>query len=122
VSFGKAMNHAMQLESLLADKTATAERPAAVFAFLCLGVIESLANGLMTATDGVRLFFDADNCLYVRKEMRDKLADKIMSHGVQLPDLFTVLPAEEAHREFQHELSTMRALCLKLLDEHKRVA
>jgi hypothetical protein len=116
------MNHAMQLESLLADKTATAEQPAAVFAFLCLGVIESLANGLMTATDGVRLFFDADNCLYVRKEMRDKLADKIMSHGVQLPDLFTVLPAEEAQREFQHELSTMRALCLKLLDEHKRVA
>ena len=63
----------------------------------------------MTATDGVRLFFDVENCLCVRKQMRDKLADKIMSRGVQLPDLFTVLPAEEAQREFQHELATVRA-------------
>jgi hypothetical protein len=30
--------------------------------------------------------------------------DEIMSRGVQLPDLFEALSAEEAHREFQHEL------------------
>ena len=42
-----------------------------------------------------------------------------MSHGVQLPDLFTCLPAEEAQREFLHELETMRSLCLKLLDKER---
>jgi len=45
-----------------------------------------------------------------------------MSHGVQLSDLFTVLPAEEAHRQLHHELATMRALCLKLLDDKRLVA
>jgi len=39
------------------------------------------------------------------------LTDKVMSHGVQLPDLFDALPADEAHRQFQRELATMRALC-----------
>ena len=39
------------------------------------------------------------------------LTDKVMSHGVQLPDLFEALPADEAHRQFQRELATMRALC-----------
>ena len=39
------------------------------------------------------------------------LTDKVMSHGVQLPDLFEALPADEAHRQFQRELGTMRALC-----------
>jgi hypothetical protein len=51
----------------------------------------------------------------------DKTADAIMSHGVQLPDLFDVLPREEAHREFQRELAIMRALCLKLLEEKQLV-
>ena len=31
--------------------------------------------------------------------------------------LFDALPREEAHREFQRELATMRELCLKLLAE-----
>ncbi len=33
-----------------------------------------------------------------------------MSLGVQLPDLFEWLPAEEAQREFYHELETLRSL------------
>jgi hypothetical protein len=45
-----------------------------------------------------------------------------MSHGVQLPDLFEVLPPEEAHREFQRELATIRSLCLKLLEGQRLVA
>jgi hypothetical protein len=45
-----------------------------------------------------------------------------MSHGVQLPDLFDLLPADEAHRQFQHELATMRTLCLKLLEDKQLVA
>jgi hypothetical protein len=42
-----------------------------------------------------------------------------MGRGVQLADLFDVLPVEEAHREFQHELQAMKVLChAVLLDEH----
>jgi hypothetical protein len=94
----------------------------ALFALLNLGMIESLANGLVSASDAVRVFFNADNCLFVRQQLRDKVADKVMSHGVQLPDLFDVLPKEEAHREFQHELAAMRSLCLKLLEKKRLVA
>jgi hypothetical protein len=112
----------MELKDLLSDSRATSARPLAVFALLNLGVIESLASGVLSATDALRLFFHADNCLFVRKHLRDKLADKIMSHGTQLPDLFTVLPAEEAHRQFHYELATIRALCLKLLDDYRWVA
>jgi hypothetical protein len=54
--------------------------------------------------------------------LRDKTADAIMSHGVQLPDVFDVLSREEAHREFQRELATMRDLCLKLLAEKQLIA
>jgi hypothetical protein len=39
-----------------------------------------------------------------------------MSHGIQLTDLFDSLPAEEAQREYLHELEMMRSLCLKLLE------
>ena len=91
------------------------------FALLCLGIIESLAGGLVSATDALRLFFHAENCLFVRESLKQRLADRIMSHGVQLPDLYIALPAEEAQREFQHELATMRSLWLRLLEE-KRIA
>ncbi len=98
----------MDLKVLLSEPRGTSTRPAAVFALPTLGIVESLANGLRSATDALRVFFHADNCLFVRGHLRDKLADKSMSRGVQLPDLFTVLTAEEAHREFQRELATMR--------------
>ena len=78
--------------------------------------------GVFTTTDALRVFFHTENCLFVRKQLRDKLADAIMSHGVQLPDLFEALPPEEAHREFQRELATIRLLCLKLLEAQRLVA
>ena len=94
----------------------------AVFALLNLGVIESLANGLLSATEARKILFHAENCLFVRKHLREKIADEIMSHGVQLPDLFEVLPAEEAHRQFQRQLAIMRSLCLKLIEARQMVA
>lgn len=93
-----------------------------LFALLSLGIIESLASGLVSAADAVRVFFNAENCLFVRKRLGNKLADQIMGHGVQLMDLFDVLPAEEAQQEFQRELAAMRSLALKLLEEKKLVA
>lgn len=115
------MNNSMSLKTLLAASGGTPAQQLVLFALLNLGIIESLANGLLSATNALRVFFHTENCLFVRKQLHDKAADAIMSHGVQLPDLFDVLPREEAHREFQRELATMRALCLKLLEEKQLV-
>jgi hypothetical protein len=93
-----------------------------LFALLNLGIAELLANGAMSSLDATRLFFNAENCLYVRKKLRDKVADKIMGHGVQLHDLFEVLPSREAQQEFQRELTAIRSLCLQLLQQHELVA
>jgi hypothetical protein len=116
------VSDAIDLEALMFESSRASARPLTVFALLNLGVIESLANGVISASDALRIFFHADNCLFVRKNLRDKRADRIMSHGVQLPDLFTVLPAEEAHRELHRELAVMRGLCLKLLQGKRSVA
>lgn len=91
-----------------------------LFALLVLGVVESLSRGQIGPTEAVQIFFSAENCLFVRKDMRIKGADRLMSHGVQLPDLFDILPAEEAHRQFQHELERMRRLSLDLLDASQK--
>lgn len=92
------------------------------FALLNLGLVESLASGVLSATEAIQRFYHADNCLYVRKHLRSKEANAIMSHGVQLPDLFEFLPAEEAQREFYHELEGIRSLCLKLLEKERAVS
>jgi hypothetical protein len=84
------------------------------FALLNLGLVQSLASGVVGPTEAVERFYHAENCRYVQKHFRQQAAT-LMSHGVQLPDLFASLPAEEARREFYHELEIMRALCLQLL-------
>ncbi len=116
------MNPILSLKALLAASGGTSAQQFVLFALLTLGMLESLANGVLSATDALRMFFHAENCLFVRKQLRDKTADAIMSHGVQLPDLVEALPLAEAHREFQRELAAMRALCLKLLEEKPFVA
>jgi hypothetical protein len=93
-----------------------------LFAVLNLGIVELLASGAMSSLEATRLFFNADNCVYVRKKLRDKVADKIMGHGVQLHDLFEVLPSREAQKEFQRELTSIKTLCLQLLEQHELVA
>jgi hypothetical protein len=90
-----------------------------LFALLNLGLVQSLASGILSPTEAVERFYHAENCLYVQRHFRQKEANTIMSHGVQLPDLFEWLPAEEAQREFYHELETMRSLCLQLLEKRR---
>ena len=104
------MSHSMSLQALLTASNAVPGQPLALFALLTLGILESLAHGLLSVTDALRIFFHAENCVFV------------LSHGVQLPDLFEALPTAEAQREFQRELATMRALCLKLLEKKQLVA
>jgi hypothetical protein len=116
------MNDWMDFKTLLANTGRKLAQRKALFALLNLGIVESLANGLVSASDALWLFFHADNCLFVRRQLRDKIADEIMSRGVQLPDLFDSLPSDEAQREFQHELATLRRLCLKLLEKKPLVA
>ena len=116
------MHHRMSLQALLAVSHESPGQRVALFALLSLGIIESLTYGLLSVTDALRVFFHAENCLFIRKHVRDKTADAVMSHGVQLPDLFEALPPAEAQREFQRELATMRALCLKLLEQKQLVA
>ena len=116
------MYHSMSLQALIAASNECPDQRLALFALLTLGILESLAHGLLSASDALRVFFHAENCLFVRKHLRNKTADAVMSHGVQLPDLFEALPPAEAQRAFQRELATMRALCLKLLAQMQLVA
>jgi len=90
-----------------------------LFALMNLGLVQSLASGILSPAEAVERFYHADNCLYVQRCLRKREANAIMSRGIQLPDLFDCLPAEEARREFYHELETIRALCLKLLGEKR---
>ena len=106
---------------LLSDSRGKPTQQLELFALLNLGIAQSLASGVLSATESIQRFYHADNCLYVRKHLRSKQANAIMSHGVQLPDLFDCLPAEEAQREFFHELETIRSLCLKLLEKGCRL-
>ena len=93
-----------------------------LFALVNLGIIQSLASGVLTATEAVQRFYHAENCLYVRKHLRNREADVIMGHGVQLPDLFDSLETEEAQRELYHELEIMRSRCLSLLEKGRAPA
>jgi hypothetical protein len=116
------MESAIRLNAILADASDNQDDRLTIFAVVNLGIIESLANGSLNAKDVVLFFFNADNCLHVRKHLKNKLADKIMSHGVQFPDLFEILPVEEAQRQFLHELSVMRSLCFQLIDRGRVAA
>lgn len=92
------------------------------FAVICLGIVELLTRGAISPSEGLRLFFHGNNCRYIREHFAHTEADEIMSHGVQLPDLFDTLPAEQAQQEFQRELATIRALCLRLLGDERAAA
>jgi hypothetical protein len=116
------MMKSIDLSKLLSGVEGDATPRLGLFALLSLGVVELLTSGALSSEDATRFFFNAENGLYVRKKLRDKMADRIMSHGVQLQDLFEVLPGREAQQEFQRELGSIRSLCLQLLDQHELVA
>ena len=116
------MNKRIDLAALLEGSGKTRAEQAAVFALVSLGIVESLSSGLLSAGECLGYFFHADNCLFVRKRLRVKAADEIMSHGVQLPDLFDALPTDQAQREFNRELAKLRNLCLGLLGQKRSAA
>lgn len=86
-----------------------------LFALVNLGLVQSLSSGIMTPSAAIERFYHGENCQHVKKHLRTKEAQEIMSRGVQLADLFDTLPAEDAQREFFQELESIRSLCLKIL-------
>jgi hypothetical protein len=103
----------------LAVLTGRQQQPMALFAVATLGILDSLAAGSLTPTEAIRIFFHVKNCRFVRSKLHDPRADEIMGRGVQLADLFDAMPVEEAHREFQHELAAMKAMCHELLQAER---
>jgi non-ribosomal peptide synthetase component E (peptide arylation enzyme) len=94
------MNYRLELKTVLAEAGNAPEQQLALFALLNLGLVESLASGSVSASDAVRFFFHAENCLFVRRRLRDRTADEVMSRGVQLPDLFEALPVKKLSGSF----------------------
>ncbi|GAB4582136.1 MAG: hypothetical protein Fur0022_48920 [Anaerolineales bacterium] len=89
------------LKNLFYESSQAHQEQLGIFALLNLDILESLNNGLLSVSDALQTFFNAENSLFVRKRLQDRVADEIMSRGVQLPDLFEALPPDEAQREFQ---------------------
>ena len=90
----------IKLKSLLGGATTSERQALEAFAVLNLGLIESLRSGTISANDGVVRFYNAANCLFVRRKMKNSLCDEIMSRGVQLADLFDALSPASARRQF----------------------
>ena len=64
------MEKKIELETLLAAVDKRVTDHLAIFALINLGLIESLANGLIGATEVVGRFYFADNCLTVRSSSK----------------------------------------------------
>ncbi len=109
------MTNNIYLKNVLSEAGSLPAQQLTLFALLNLGILDSLTSGVISATDARRIFFNAENCLFIHRHLQDRTADAIMRHGVQLP------PAE-AQREFQRELTKMRTFCLSLLEEKQVVA
>ena len=115
------MQDFIHLPNLLSQASSRSQQITS-FALVCLGVVESLANGAISSTDSIRMIFHAENCRFVRDVLQDETTDEIMSRGVQLADLFDALPVDKAQQEYQRELLAMHALCLGLIDRDRQAA
>lgn len=116
------MKPALQLENLLQTSGKEGVDPLTVFAFMILGVIESLSSNLMSPKESVRVVFNFENCSYVKERLKKKAANEVMGRGVQLNNLFDGLPLEEAKREYARELAAMKTLCMNLIEREHLVA
>jgi len=111
----KVMKQPLRLQSMLSGSKSKYADDLRTFATIALGVVDSLAAGVTTATEAVSYFFHAENCLFVKTRLKNRLASQIMGRGVQLPDLSEALAPEAAFQEYQRELAGIRSLTLTLL-------
>jgi hypothetical protein len=117
---GKRMSPGIDLEELLGAKQRAKDR-AKLFAMLVFGVVERLESGSLSPEQSIREFFGAKNCLFVSERMKSRLANEVMGIGVQLDDLFRILPPSTAKRAFKQNLESIRSLCHRLL-KHRQPA
>ena len=83
------MKHAHTLRVVLSGLSGDlAHQQLELFAMLNLGIVQSSASGVLSPTEAIERFYHADNCLNVRKQLRNREANVIMSHGVQYPFVF----------------------------------
>jgi hypothetical protein len=103
------------LKTLLDQSGRTRNQKVAALATLMLGVVEALSRDALDPTGATVALFNAENCIYVHRQLKNSAADEIMSRGVQLTDLFDILPPGKAKAEFAKELEAMRRLSVGLL-------
>lgn len=108
------INRKIDLHSLLGNGC-TPRQALDAFAVINLGLVESMRDRVISPDDAIPRFYNAANCLFAHRKLKNVVADDIMGRGVQLSDLFDALPPATAEREFAAELNAMRKLCLKLL-------
>lgn len=116
------MTQRINLRTLLGNGQETSDDRLALFAWLNLGIVESLTRGILKPEEAVRIFFHGDNCLFVKTEFGEETAEEIMSRGVQLNDIFESLATERAEHEFQKELALMQSLSLSILQSERIAA
>ena len=109
------MKRLQSINIVLSNLSGSPSQKLELFALVNLGLVQSLASGVLTPTEAIERFYYAENCLHVKSHYRKKEAQEIMSRGIQVADLFETLSPEQARREFYHELESMRTLCLKIL-------
>lgn len=104
------------LRFVLAEFGGSLDQRLELAALVNLGMVQSLAGGVLSPVEAVERFYHADNCLFAKTQLRNRDLNEVMSRGTQLPDPFEALPADAAQRQFLHELEAMRSLCLRLLE------
>lgn len=112
----------LSLEDILSTTGVAAGLRREVFAFVVLGVLDSLEKGLLSPDDASRTFFTFDNCQFVKTCLESAAAESIMGRGVQLADLFEALPEPEARRGFAAEINSIREECFRILERERCVA
>ncbi|HET6884225.1 MAG TPA: hypothetical protein VFI31_28995 [Pirellulales bacterium] len=108
-------NHSWRLELESLFNGLAKPQKLAVFAGLNLAMLASVESKAATLSDVTAGFYHAANCLYVKRSMKNKDANELMSRGVQLADLFDALSQRRAEAELKRELHAMRAICYKML-------
>jgi len=60
-------------------------------------------------------FFNAENCLYVHRQLRSAAADEIRVVAPSCRTYLTCCPPRKAKSEFAKELNAMHRLCVDLM-------
>ena len=60
------MRQSYRLRIVLSDASGDLPQQLELFALVNLGLVQSLASGVLSATEAVQHFYNADNCLFVR--------------------------------------------------------